>query len=57
MATTPNEPEKKRDLEQEMLMREVDEAVRQDQFGQAAKKFGWPLGIALVLVARPHPAC
>jgi hypothetical protein len=35
--------------EQEMLMREVDEAVRHDQFGQAAKRFGWPLGIALVL--------
>ena len=30
-------------------MREVDEAVRQDEVGDFAKKFGWPLGIAFVV--------
>ncbi|WP_338243883.1 tetratricopeptide repeat protein [Aurantiacibacter hainanensis] len=37
------------DAEQEMLMREVDEAVRQDEVGDFAKKYGWPLGIAFVV--------
>ncbi|WP_120078055.1 tetratricopeptide repeat protein [Aurantiacibacter odishensis] len=37
------------DAEQDMLMREVDEAVRQDEVGDFAKKYGWPLGIAFVL--------
>ena len=31
-------------------MREVDEAVRQDQAGAFAKKYGLPIGIAVVLV-------
>lgn len=35
--------------EQDMLMREVDDAVRQDQFGTAAKRYGIPAGILLVL--------
>ncbi len=30
-------------------MREVDEAVRQDEVGNFAKKYGWPLGIAFVV--------
>ncbi len=30
-------------------MREVDEAVRQDEVSTFAKKYGWPLGIAFVL--------
>ncbi len=30
-------------------MREVDEAVRQDQAASFAKKYGWPIGIALAL--------
>lgn len=30
-------------------MREVDEAVRQDEVGDFAKKYGWPLGIAFVV--------
>lgn len=30
-------------------MREVDEAVRQDQLGTAAKRYGWMIGGALVL--------
>ncbi|TIX50544.1 tetratricopeptide repeat protein [Alteraurantiacibacter aquimixticola] len=49
MATTPNDPDKKRDLEQEMLMREVDEAVRTDDVTNAVRRFGLPVGIALVL--------
>lgn len=32
-----------------MFMREVDEAVRQDDVATFAKKYGWPLGIGLVL--------
>lgn len=35
--------------EQEVLLREVDEAVRQDQIGGAVKRYGWPASIALVL--------
>ncbi len=30
-------------------MREVDEAVRHDEVGDFARKYGWPLGIAFVL--------
>ena len=30
-------------------MREVDEAVRQDEVADFAKKFGWPIGIAVAL--------
>jgi len=30
-------------------MREVDEAVRQDEVSTFAKKYGWPLGIAFVV--------
>ena len=37
------------DAEQEMLMREVDEAVRQDDVGNFFKQYGWPLGIVFVL--------
>ena len=32
-----------------MLMREVDEAVRHDEVGDFARKYGWPLGIAFVV--------
>jgi hypothetical protein len=39
----------KPDAEQDMFMREVDEAVRQDEVTTFAKKYGWPLGIGLVL--------
>ena len=52
MATTPDnsrQPKKPRDREQEMLMREVDEAVRTDEALVAAKKWGLPLGIALAV--------
>lgn len=30
-------------------MREVDEAVRQDEVGDFARKYGWPIGIAFVV--------
>lgn len=35
--------------EKDALLREVDEAMRQDQLGGAAKRYGWALGGALVL--------
>jgi len=52
--TNPNLPARNKakdraDAEQEMLMREVDEAVRQDEVGDFAKKYGWPIGIVFVL--------
>ncbi|RPF70814.1 tetratricopeptide repeat protein [Aurantiacibacter spongiae] len=46
---TPPNPPAKRDAEQDMFMREVDEAVRHDEVGNFARKYGWPLGIALVV--------
>jgi hypothetical protein len=55
VATTPNDPKNggkdapERDLSQEMLMREVDEAVRTDEVTNAFRKFGWPVAILLVL--------
>lgn len=55
MATTPNDPKKgprpleAPDLAQQMLMREVDEAVRTDEVTNAARKYGWPVGIGLLL--------
>jgi hypothetical protein len=33
----------------DVLLREVDDAVRQDQYANAAKQYGKPVGIALVL--------
>ncbi len=44
---TPQKPE--RDLSQEMLMREVDEAVRVDEVTSAVRKYGVPVGTLLVL--------
>lgn len=55
MATTPQDPKKggkpdqKPDLEQQMLMREVDEAVRTDEVSGALRKYGLPVGTLLVL--------
>lgn len=57
MAKTPtpieqpakSKSEERAEAEQEMLMREVDEAVRQDEVSGFAKKWGWPLGIAFGL--------
>ncbi len=40
----------RRAAEQEVLMREVDEAVRQDQLGDFAKRFAWPIIIGVVVV-------
>ena len=47
MALTPDQDQRARQLEerraaeQDALLREVDDAVRQDQLGGAAKKYGW----------------
>ncbi|HSG33936.1 MAG TPA: hypothetical protein VLA37_05325, partial [Sphingomonadaceae bacterium] len=53
MASTPPNPpsgaEKRETLQQDALMREVDEAVRQDQFAQAARKYGVPVGIVALI--------
>lgn len=48
MATTPNEPDNgtKPDLSQQMLMREVDEAVRTDEVTGALRRYGLAVGIA-----------
>jgi hypothetical protein len=46
-------PEDKRARDQaaqdDVLLREVDDAVRQDQYAEAARQYGKPIGIALVL--------
>ncbi len=39
----------RRAAEQEVLLREVDEAMRKDQLGSVAKRSGWAIGVALVL--------
>jgi hypothetical protein len=39
----------RKEREQEVLLREVDEAVRQDQLGSVFKRYGWPIAGALVL--------
>ena len=56
MALTPDSEQSRaeqlaarREREQEVLLREVDEAVRQDQVGSALKRYGWPLAGAVVL--------
>lgn len=56
MALTPD-PEQSRadqlaarkEREQEVLLREVDEAVRKDQLGSVFKRYGWSIAGALVL--------
>ena len=52
MALTPDSDQKRADLrerEQEVFLREVDDAVRQDQLGSALKRYGWPVAGALAL--------
>lgn len=53
MALTPSntspEPDKRQTAEQDALLREVDEAVRQDQFTALAKRYGAPVGIVVAL--------
>lgn len=59
VATTPNDPEKaskaekQRELEQQVLMREVDEAVRTDEMVSAWRQYGLPVigGVLLGLAA------
>ena len=56
MALTPDSEQSRADQlaarkerEQEVLLREVDEAVRKDQLDSAAKRYGWAIAGALVL--------
>ena len=51
MATTPDNKDgkPKRDIEQQMLMREVDEAVRADEAIGAAKKYGVAVAILVAV--------
>ncbi len=56
MALTPDSEQTRaeqlaarKEREQEVLLREVDDAVRQDQLGSAAKRYGWPIAGALAL--------
>ena len=47
-----SEDEKRADREarqQEALLREVDDALREDQFAEAAKRYGMPLGVLIVI--------
>lgn len=57
MALTPNSEQtraqklaEREAAERDMLMREVDEAVRQDQFGDVVKRYGWLIGLGAVLI-------
>ena len=47
--TRADELAARRDREQEVLLREVDDAVRQDQLGSAIRRFGLPIAGAVVL--------
>ncbi len=52
MALTPGSkqtPEEKKSAQEDVLLREVDDAVRQDQYADFAKRFGRPLIGAVVL--------
>jgi len=48
--TIPDSPLRRRDAEQTILMREVDDAVRQDQVSGAAKRYGLAVGAALLVI-------
>ena len=47
--TRANQLAARRAAEQEVLLREVDEAMRKDQLGSAAKRYGWLIATGLVL--------
>ncbi len=56
MALTPDSDKtraqqlaERQEREQEVLLREVDDAVRQDQLGSAVKRYGWPVAGAVAL--------
>ena len=56
MALTPDSEQTRaeqlaarKEREQEVLLREVDEAVRQDQLGSAVKRYGWTIAGVLVV--------
>jgi hypothetical protein len=42
-------PEEKEARQQEVLLREVDDAVREDQFAEAARRYGKALGVLIVV--------
>ena len=46
---TPSSPSNRKSASDDVFMREVDEAVRQDEVANFAKKFGLPIGIAVAL--------
>lgn len=46
---TPSSPNTRKSATDDVFMREVDEAVRQDEVADFVKKFGWPIGIVVVL--------
>lgn len=45
-----NKNDARRSAEQDVLMREVDEAVRADQVADTMRRHGWKIGLAVVLV-------
>lgn len=47
--TSKQTPDQRRVAEEDVLMREVDEAVRQDQYADFATRYGKPLIVAVVL--------
>lgn len=47
--TTTDKAAARKDAEQDMFIREVDESLRQDEVAGFARKYGWPLGIGVVL--------
>lgn len=48
--TRTNKTAERENAQQDVLMREVDEAVRKDELESAAKKYGVPAGIAAVVL-------
>ncbi|RIV85234.1 hypothetical protein D2V17_10830 [Aurantiacibacter xanthus] len=47
---TPRSPNDRKSASDDVFMREVDEAVRQDEVATFVKRFGLPIGVAVVLV-------
>jgi hypothetical protein len=46
---TPPQPDKRQAAQQDALLREVDDAVRQDEFAELAQKHGTKIGLVVVL--------
>lgn len=49
LTPTPSPKDKQANAEQDALLREVDDAVRQDSYQNAARKYGIPIAAVLVL--------